>query len=185
MKFERYKIHEDTEIEIINKDSRYFRKSGKLGAENPGHLGCNVEFENGEFDTFCWDEFLPVQNILALDDLKIETLSKVFDQNYLYETNRVVVYLGKFTTEDIEMAYKELAKQLYMGECGCPKAEYVLALLNEMRGYDADDLEIPIGEMIEFVQWWVEGLRNHATNKMKDRRYFEMEHLQIDFVELD
>lgn len=144
-----------------------------------------VDFEIGEADFFCDYEFLPVQNILVLDKLDVETLSQIFNQSYLYETNRVVVYLGKFTNEDIEQAYKNLAEQLASGECKYSKAEYVLALLNEMQKYDAEAIEDPIGEMITFIQWWVEGLRNHVTKDMKDKRYFETEHFKIDFIELD
>ena len=185
MKFKWYEIPIGTEVEIVSKDSRYFRRRGILGAEDPGHIGCGIRFENGDRDMFCWDEFLPVQNILVLDKLDAESLSKIFNQNYLYETNRIVIYLGKFTNEDIETAYKDLAEQLASGECKCPKAEYALALLNEMQGYDAKEIKEPIGEMITFVQWWVEGLRNHVTKEMEDRRYFEMEHFKIEFIDLD
>lgn len=184
MKFKWYKIPFGTEVEIVNKDSRYFRRKGILGAEDPGHLGCCIKFENGDRDMFCWDEFLPVQNILVLDKLNVEILSQIFNQSYLYETNRVVVYLGKFTNEDIEHAYKNLAEQLASGECKYSKAEYVLALLSEIQKYDAEAIEDPIGEMITFIQWWVEGLRNHVTKDVKDKRYFETEHFKIDFIEL-
>lgn len=183
MKFKWYEIPFGTEVEIVNKDSRHFRKRGRLGAEDPGHLGCIIRFENKD-DVFCWDEFLPVQNILVLDKLDVETLSQIFNQSYLYETNRVVVYLEKFTNEDIEQAYKDLAEQLASGECKCDKAEYVLALLNEMQRYDAEEIKEPIGEMITFIQWWVEGLRNHVTKDVKDKRYFETEHFKVDFIEL-
>ena len=128
---------------------------------------------------------MPVQNILVLDKLNVETLSQIFNQSYLYETNRVVVYLGKFTNGDIEQAYKNLAEQLASGECKYSKAEYVLALLNEMQKYDAEAIEDPVGEMITFIQWWVEGLRNHVTKDMKDKSYFETERFKIDFIELD
>lgn len=185
MKFKWYKIPLGTEVEIVNKDSRYFRRKGRLGAEEPGHLGCNVRFEDGLVDVFCWDELLPTQNILDLSKLNVESLAQIFNQNYLYEANRVVIYIGKFTNEDIETAYKNLVKQLASGECNCNKAEYVLALLSEMRRYDAEEIKEPIGEMITFIQWWVEGLRNHVTKDMKDKRYFETEHFKIDFIELD
>ena len=186
MKFKWYKIPLDTEVEIVNKDSRYFRRRGRLGTEDSyGHLGCNVHFENEDGDVFCWDEFLPTQNILDLSKLNVENLAQIFNQNYLYETNRIVVYIGKFTNEDIETAYKNLVKQLASGECNCSKAEYVLALLKEMQKYDAEEIKEPIGEMITFVQWWVKGLRKHVTKDMKDKRYFETEHFKIDFVELD
>lgn len=122
---------------------------------------------------------------MVLDKLDVETLSQIFNQSYLYETNRVVIYLEKFTNEDIEQAYKNLAEQLASGECKYSKAEYVLALLNEMQKYDAEAIEDSIGEMITFIQWWVEGLRNHVTKDMKDKRYFETEHFKIDFIELD
>ena len=120
-----------------------------------------------------------------MDKLNVETLSQIFNQSYLYETNRVVVYLGKFTNGDIEQAYKNLAEQLASGECKYSKAEYVLALLNEMQKYDAEAIEDPVGEMITFIQWWVEGLRNHVTKDMKDKSYFETERFKIDFIELD
>lgn len=185
MKFKWYKIPLGTEVEVVNKDSRYFRRKGILASPAPGGAGYCIELENGEADFFCDYEFLPVQNILVLDKLDVETLSQIFNQSYLYETNRVVVYLEKFTDGDIEQAYKSLAEQLASRECNCSKAEYVLALLKEMQKYDAEEIKEPIGEMITFVQWWVEGLRNHATKDMKDKRYFEIEHFKIDFIELD
>ena len=185
MKFKRYKIPFGTEVEVVNKDSRYFRRKGILASSVPRRAGYCIVLENGGTDFFCDDEFLPVQNILLLDKLYVETLSQIFNQSYLYETNRVVVYLEKFTNEDIEQAYKNLVEQLASGECKCDKAEYVLALLSEMQGYDAEEIEEPIGEMITFIQWWVEGLRNHVTNNSKNRRYFEIEHFQLDFIKLD
>ena len=185
MKFKWYKIPLGTEVEVVNKDSRYFRRKGILASPAPGGAGYCIELENGEADFFCDYEFLPVQNILVLDKLDVETLSQIFNQSYLYETNHVVVYLGKFTNEDIKQAYKNLVEQLASGECKYSKAEYVLALLNEMQKYDAEAIEDPIGEMITFIQWWVEGLRNHVTKDMKDKRYFETEHFKIDFIELD
>lgn len=184
-KFKRYEIPIGTEVEVINKDSNYFRRRGKLGAQDPYGLGCNIWFENGEYDAFCWDEFLPVKNIIVLDKLDVETLHQIFDTNYLYETNRVVIYLGNFTSEDVENAYKNLATQLARGEKRCSKSEYALALLDSMLGYDEEEFETPIDEMITFVQWWVEGLRNHVTKEVKDRRYFETEDFQIDFIHLD
>lgn len=185
MKFKNYTIPEGTEVEIVNKNSRFFRRRGKLEAEEPGDLGCNVWFEDDEYDVFCYYEFLPVQNIITLDKLEAKKLVQIFDANYLYETNRVVVYIGNFTTEDIEKEYKNIAAQLAKGEPICEKIEYVLALLNSMRGYDEEKFETPIGEMITFVQWWVEGLRNHVTKDVKGRRYFETECFQIDFISLD
>ena len=184
MKFKWYKIPLGTEVGIVNKDSRYFRRKGILVSLAPGGAGYCIVLDN-DADFFCDYEFLPVQNILVLDKLDVETLSQIFNQSYLYETNRVVVYLGKFTDGDIEQAYKNLAEQLASGECKYSKAEYVLALLNEMQKYDAKAIENPIGEMITFIQWWVEGLRNHVTKDMKDKRYFEVEHFKIDFIELD
>lgn len=185
MDFKWYKIPFGVEVEVVNKNSSYFRRRGILGVGESGHFGCSIQFENGDRGQFGWKEILPVQNILVLDKLDAKTLSKIFDQNYLYETNRVVVYLGNFTYEDIEQAYEELSKRLADGEYECDKAEYVLALLNEMQGYDAEEMEVPIGEMITFVQWWVEGLRNHVTKEMKKRRYFETERFKLDFIELD
>lgn len=134
---------------------------------------------------FAGMKFLPVKNIIVLDKLDVETLLQIFDANYLYETNRVVIYLGNFTSEDVENAYKNLATQLARGEKRYAKSEYALALLDSMLGYDEEEFETPIDEMITFVQWWVEGLRNHVTKEVKDRRYFETEDFQIDFIHLD
>lgn len=184
MKFKWYEIPFGTEVEIVNKDSRYFRRKGILASPAPGGAGYCIALENEDADFFCDDEFLPVHNILVLNKLDVETLSQIFNQSYLYETNRVVVYLEKFTNEDIEQAYKDLAEQLASGECKCDKAEYVLALLNQMQSYDAEEIKEPIGEMITFIQWWVEGLRNHVTKDVKDKRYFETEHFKVDFIEL-
>lgn len=120
-----------------------------------------------------------------LDELSVETLSQIFNPEYLYETNKIVVYLGKLTQDDVEKSYQELVTMLADGSSRCDKSEYVLALLNDMSGYDENDFETPIGEMITFVQWWVEGLRKHVTSGNKNRRYFETECFEIEFIHLN
>lgn len=185
LKFKRYKIPYGTEVEIINKDSRYFMRKGVLVTTTPEETRYMIDFGNKTVESFGWNEFLPVKNILKIPNLSPETLSQIFDPNYLYETNKVVVYLGNFTYEEVGEAYKELARNLVDGNRVCDKAEYVLALLDNMCGYDEEELETPIDEMIMFVQWWVEGLRKHVTNGTKKRRYFETECFEIEFIRLD
>lgn len=133
----------------------------------------------------CWEEIIPVQNILKITDLQPETLAQIFNQNYLYETNRVIIYFRKFSYEEVENAYEELARKHADGEGRCDNAEYVLALLDSMLGYDEEEFETPIEEMITFVQWWVEGLRKHVTSGNKNRRYFETKLFKIKFIYLD
>ena len=128
---------------------------------------------------------LNLQNILKITDLQPETLAQIFNQNYLYETNRVIIYFRKFSYEEVENAYEELARKHADGEGRCDNAEYVLALLDSMLGYDEEEFETPIEEMITFVQWWVEGLRKHVTSGNKNRRYFETKLFKIKFIYLD
>lgn len=61
MEVENWEIPIGTEVEIINKDSRFFSRKGTKGANDDWGIGCNIWFEDGTFDCFCWDEFLPVQ----------------------------------------------------------------------------------------------------------------------------
>ena len=83
------------------------------------------------------------------------------------------------------MHMKNFARKLADGEGRCDNAEYVLALLDSMLGYDEEEFETPIEEMITFVQWWVEGLRKHVTSGNKNRRYFETKLFKIEFIYLD
>ena len=181
----RYKIPYGTEVEIVNKNSRYFRKTGTLVNYTPEDNEYMVVFEDKNGDSFCEffrrEEVLPVQNILKITDLQKKTLAEVFDPNYLYETNKVVVYLGDFTYEEVENAYRGITEdftEYYM-------TGQVLILLESMLGYDEDEFDIPIAEMITFVQWWAEGLRTHVTSGNKNRRYFSTEDFELEFVKLD
>lgn len=160
-------------------------KKGVLVTTTPEDTGCTIDFGNKTVESFGRNEFLPVKNILKIPNLLPETLSQIFDPNYLYETNKVVVYLGNFTYEEVGDTYKELARNLADGNRVCDKAEYVLALLDNMCGYDEEEFETPIDEMIMFVQWWVEGLRKHVTSGSKNRRYFETECFEIEYIRLD
>ena len=180
----RYKIPYGTDVEIINKNSKYFRKTGTLAKYVPEDNEFMVVFEDDNSDPFCkffrCEEVLPVQNILKITDLQLKTLAQVFDQDYLYETNKVVVYLKRFTHEEVENAYREITEdytEYYMNG-------QVLVLLESMLGYDDDELDIPIAEMITFVQW-VEGLRKHVTSGNKNRRYFSADNFELEFVKLD
>lgn len=185
MKFKWYEIPYGEEVEIVNKDSRHFRKRGIVETSDPDGIGCSIRFDNNEYDMLCWEEIIPVQNILKITDLQPETLAQIFNQNYLYETNRVIISFRKFSCEEVENAYEELARKLADGEGRCDNAEYVLALLDSMLGYDEEEFETPIEEMITFVQWWVEGLRKHVTSGNKNRRYFETKLFKIEFIYLD
>ena len=176
----KYEIPLDTKVEIISRCS-YNGKIGTLGAKETGGLDAhNVYFSRDEFDfsTFMDDEFVPVQNILTIDDLEYETLCKVFDHNYIYETDKIIVKQKKFTYEYVQKALLELMKMLtdefaegkYKDKCG-----KVIDLLVYMLSCDEDD-PIAIQETLLFEQWWVKGLRDDCkSSKGRKPRYFNPE----------
>ena len=193
MRKRKYEIPLDTKVEIISRCS-YNGKIGTLGAKETGGLDAhNVYFSRDEFDfsTFMDDEFVPVQNILTIDDLEYETLCKVFDHNYIYETDRIIIKQKKFTYEEIETALEEytallakiFSKDADFGEEGIclNNRGKVLELLNLMADDDYekyDSTATAIEETIMYEQWWTEGFRKHLTWNGKDNRsprYFNPE----------
>lgn len=49
MKFKWYEIPYGEEVEIVNKDSRHFRKRGIVETSDPDGIGCSIRFDNNEW----------------------------------------------------------------------------------------------------------------------------------------
>ena len=176
---QRYKIPLRTRVEIISEDSIYNGRIGILGVKDPDGLPAHtVRFANDEFDIFMNDKFIPVQNIITIDNLEYGTLCEVFNHEHLYETDRVIVKQRKFTYDDIQGALlkvmnvlsEEFEEGKYKDKCG-----KVIDLLISMLSYDEDD-PAPIQETLLFEQWWVKGLRDDCKfSKERKPRYFNPE----------
>lgn len=192
MRKRRYEIPLGTKVEIIADGYSDNGRIGTLGAKDPDGLPAhNVWFDNGEYDVFMDDEFVAVQNIITIDNLKYETLCKVFDHNYIYDTDRIIVKQKKFTYEEIETALEEytdllakiFSKDADFGEDGICLNDRgkVLELLFLMAGDDyekCDGTATAIEEAIMYEQWQIEGFRKHLTWNGKDKkspRYFNPE----------
>lgn len=179
MKKRKYEIPLHIKVEIISEGNSYNGKIGTLGAKDPDGLPAHkVVFDNGEFDIFMDNEFMPVQNILTIDNLDYETLCKVFDHNYIYDTDSIIVKQKKFTYDDIQGALlkvmnilaKEFEEGKYKDKCG-----KVIDLLISMLSYDEDD-PTAIQETLLFEQWWVKELRDDCKfSKGRKPRYFNPE----------
>lgn len=174
----RYKIALGTKVEIVS-ECRDKGRIGILGVKDPDGLPAHkVVFDNGDFDVFMDDEFVPVQNIISIDNLEYETLCKIFNHDYIYETDRIIVKQKKFTYECVQEALLKVMKALtdefaegrYKGKCG-----KVIDLLVYMLSCDKDD-PIAIQETLLFEQWWVKGLRDdYKSSKGRKPRYFNPE----------
>lgn len=192
MRKRRYEIPLGTKVEIITDGYSDNGRIGTLGAKDPSGLQAHkIRFDNGEFDIFMDDEFIPVENIITIDDLEYETLCKVFSHNYIYETDRIIVKQKKFTNEEIETALEEYTTSL--AKIFSKDADFgeedvflnnrgkVLELLNQMADDDYekyDNTATTIEETIMYEQWWIEGFRKHITWNGKDKRpprYFNPE----------
>lgn len=191
----KYKIPLGTKVEIISECNNYNGRIGTLGAKETGGLDAhNVYFSRDEFDfnTFMDDEIVPVQNIITIADLEYETLCKVFEHNYIYDTDRIIVKQKKFAEAQIEATleqYSALLAKIYskdadFGEEGIclDNRGKVLDLLQAMLGdnYNNHDNKIAtaIEEAIMYEQWKMEGFRMHLTWNSKDKkssRYFNPE----------
>lgn len=187
---QKYKIPLHTKVQIISEDSIYNGKIGTLGAKDPDGLPAHkVLFDNCKFDIFMDNEFMPVQNILTIDNLDYETLCKVFDHNYIYDTDRILVKQKKFTYEEIETAIEKyttllakiFSKDADFGEEGIcvDNRGKVLDLLQSMLNDNYDDCNSKIATAIEeevmYEQWQIEGFRKHLIWSGKDKnemRYF-------------
>lgn len=189
----RYEMPLGTKVEIMTEGflgRKFNGKIGKSGAKDPGGLDAHmVYFNNGEFDIFMDNEFMPVQNILTIDNLDYETLCKVFDHNYIYDTDRILVKQKKFTYEEIETALEKyttllakiFSKDADFGEEGIcvDNRGKVLDLLQSMLNDNYDDCNSKIATAIEeevmYEQWQIEGFRKHLIWSGKDKnamRYF-------------
>lgn len=176
---QKHKIPLGTKVEIISEGCVYNGRIGTLGAKDPDGLSAHkIRFGNGEFDVFMDDEVVPVQNILTIDNLEYETLCKVFDHNYIYDTDRIIVKQKKFTYENVQEALLKVMKMLtdefvegrYKDKCG-----KVIDLLVYMLSCDEDD-PIAIQETLLFEQWWIKGLRGDCkSSKGRKPRYFNPE----------
>lgn len=140
---QKYTIPFDTKVEIVLKGSGYNGRIGTLGAKYPGNLEAhNVYFDENEFATFMDDEIVPVQNIITIDNLEYETLCKVFEHNYIYDTDRIIVKQKKFTYENVQetllkvmnILSEEFEEGKYKDKCG-----KVIDLLVYMLSCDEDD----------------------------------------------
>lgn len=179
MKKRKYEIPLHTKVEIISEGNSYNGKIGTLGAKDPDGLPAHkVVFDNGEFDIFMIDEFIPIQNIITIDNLNYGILCEVFNHEHIYETDRVIVKQKKFTYDDIHGALlkvmnvlsEEFEEGKYKDKCG-----KVIDLLISMISYDEDD-PTPIQETLLFEQWWVKGLRDDCkSSKGRKPRYFNPE----------
>lgn len=186
----KYEIPIGTKVEIISEDSRYNGRIGTLGAKDPSGMPAhNIWFDNDEFDCFMDDEFLPMQNIITIDKLDYETLGKVFEHDYIYETDRIIIKKKCFSFDEIEKAYVKHCNDLAAWANGTyiiseeddfdtEHRDKVIGLLGSM----IDDCETgglnAIRETIMWEQWWIEGFRKHLTWNGKDKkpsRYFNPE----------
>ena len=102
---QKYKIPSGTKVEIISEGNNYNGRIGTLGAKDPDGLPAyNVWFNDEEFDVFMDGEFIPVQNIITIDNLEYGTLCEVFNHEHIYETDRIIIKQKKFTYEYVQEA---------------------------------------------------------------------------------
>lgn len=128
--------------------------------------------------------------ILIIDDLTYTTLSKVFDNNLLYDTNRIIIKQKIFTDEDVERALVKHTK--YLSDVYTVYEQFVpdgnpldnrgkvIDLLRDMLDYDLSDtseMATAIQETLLFRQMQLYGMRKFVySNKFKCRqRYFNPE----------
>ncbi|MSS11758.1 hypothetical protein FYJ38_24435 [Clostridium sp. WB02_MRS01] len=138
-------------------------------------------------------------NIITIDDLEYETLNEIYDGQFIYETDRIIVKQKKFSEQEIEealMNHTKLLAQVYdnsfdIGEDGIEMNNRgsIIELLSEMLGddYDDPDMSTSIQEAIMHRQWQTEGLRRYCTwNGKEDKplRYFNPE-AEIEIVYID
>lgn len=173
MRKEMYEIPVGTKVEIISEGSRYNGRIGTLGAGDPSGMPAhNVWFDNDEFDCFMDYEFLPVQNIITIDNLEYETLCKIFEHDYLYETDRIVVKQKKFSEEEIETALAKYTGQLSKAfSVDSDIDEFILndrgkildLLINMLDETYDGEFSTAIEDAVMYEQWWIEGFRKHLT----------------------
>ena len=136
-------------------------------------------------------------NVITIDDLEYETLNEIYDGQFIYETDTIIVKQKKFSEKEIELALMNQTKLLakvYDNSSDIGKDEIVMnnrgkiiELLSEMVGddYDDPDMSTSIQEAIMQRQWQTEGLRKYCTwnGKEEDKllRYFNPE-AEIEIV---
>ena len=185
---QKYKIPVRTKVEIISQGYSCNGKIGTLGAKDPNGLDAhNVWFDDGEFDCFMDDEFIPVQNILLVDNLDYETLCKIYDHSYLYETDRIIIKQKRFTKEEIEAALEKYTGQLEKAFSSDPeidekegfelnhRGEILDLMINMIEDTYDDKFATAIEETVMHEQWLIEGFRKYITwnnKREKETRYF-------------
>lgn len=187
----KYKIPIGTKVEIITENDRFNGLIGTLGAKTTDGLPAyKVCYDSGGFDCYMDYEIVPLQNIITIDNLEYETLCKIFEHDYLYETDRIIVKQKKFSEDEIETALEkytgsiakifsknaDLEDGISLNHRGA-----ILELLNSMLDDEYDNnlnISTAIEETIVYQQWWIEGFRKHLTWNGKDEReprYFNPE----------
>ena len=125
--------------------------------------------------------------VIIIGDLTYETLSKVFDNNLLYDTNRIIIKQKVFTNEDVEMALDEhtkyisdaydLHKQCTSNRNSIEDRGKVIDLLSNMLAYDLSDsseMGTAIQEVLLFRQMQLYGMRKfvYGSESRVRKRYF-------------
>lgn len=184
----KYEIPFGTKVEIISDDYNYNGRTGTLASKIPGKISTyKVFWDEVRFNCFMDDEIVPVQNIITIDNLEYGTLKQVFNTQCFYETDIIIVKQKKFSFEQIEEAYVKHCNDLasfangtyVIGEeedFDTEHREDIIGLLGRM--FENNDGGVTaIGETIMWIQWWIEGLRNHCTkaNARSRKRYFNPE----------
>lgn len=128
--------------------------------------------------------------VIIIGDLTYETLSKVFDNNILYDTNRIIIKQKVFSNEDVERALAEhtkyisdaydLHKQCASNRNSLEDRGKVIDLLSNMLSYDLSDsseMGTAIQETLLFRQMQLYGMRKFvygSANRIR-KRYFNPE----------
>lgn len=135
-------------------------------------------------------------NIIIINNLEYETLNKIYDGQFIYDTDRIVVKQKKFSKQEIELAlmnHTKLLAKVYDNSFDIGEDENemnnrgsIIELLSEMLGddYDDTDMSTSIQETIKNRQWQTEGLRKYCMwNGKEDKplRYFNPE-AEIEIV---
>lgn len=184
----RYEIPFGTKVEIISDNYNYNGRTGILASKIQGKLSTyKVFLDEVRLNYFMENEIVPVENIITIDNLEYGTLKQVFNTRCFYETDIIIVKQKKFSFEQIEDAYVKHCNDLasfangtyVIGEeedFDTEHREYIIGLLGRM--FENNDGGVTaIGETIMWIQWWIEGLRNHCTkaNARSRKHYFNPE----------
>lgn len=128
--------------------------------------------------------------VIIIKDLTYKTLSKVFDNDILYDTNRIIIKQKMFTIKDVEIALAEhiryisdvydLHKQYASNRNTLEDRGKVIDLLNNMLAYDLSDsseMGTAIQETLLFRQMQLYGMRKfiYGSESKVRKRYFNPE----------